>query len=164
MKHICSETSSSKISNVDNDMIQPNAVDLRVLDVYSIGDGTFRITRNNEKIHRGSQKIEPCDGFWALPPGSYEVIMDHDITIGRGEAGYIITRSTFVRNGCFLTSGLYDSGFSGRVGCLLVVTSGNLVMERGTRIGQFILQDAESVNIYSGSYGHGKAFDSVRYN
>lgn len=145
-------------------MIQPNAVDLRVQDIFKITSDIFVIDSKNNKVHRGSQKIEPVNNFWVLEPGSYEIITNHDVTIAKDEAGYVITRSTFIRNGCFLTSGLYDSGFSGRVGCLLVVTTGRLKIERGTRIGQFILQDAECVAIYKGSYGSGKEFDSIRYN
>lgn len=163
MKCIYSDSSKSTISNLDHEMIQPNAIDLRVRDVFKISQDTFTIDSKNNKSHRGSEKIEPIDNFWILQPGSYEIITNHDVTIAENEAGYVITRSTFVRNGCFLVSGLYDSGFSGSVGCLLIVTTGTLKLERGTRIGQFILQDAECVGTYEGSYGSGKEFDKNRY-
>ena len=43
--------------------------------------------------------------------GSYEAIMDAYVTVGAVEAGWVVPRSTLNRNGLFITSGLYDSGY-----------------------------------------------------
>ena len=39
--------------------------------------------------------------------------MENIVSIEEGYAGFVITRSTLNRNGVFITSGLYDSGYHG---------------------------------------------------
>jgi deoxycytidine triphosphate deaminase len=88
-----------------------------------------------------------------LDDGVYEIIMEVIITIGPDEAGYIITRSTLNRNGLFITSGLYDSGYSGVMAGALHVSGGPASIKKGTRVGQFLLFRAESIKQYDGDYG-----------
>jgi deoxycytidine triphosphate deaminase len=93
----------------------------------------------------------------------YEVIFEGIVDIKEGEAGWVITRSTLNRNGLFLTSGLYDSGYTGVMAGCLHVTSGPARIKKGTRLGQFILFEAESLSSYDGDYGVGKEHDE-KYN
>ena len=86
--------------------------------------------------------------------------MEGEITIGPNEAGFVITRSTLNRNGIFITSGLYDSGYSGVMAGALHVNVGNAAIKQGTRVGQFLLFEAESLNQYAGSYGSGSTHDA----
>jgi deoxycytidine triphosphate deaminase len=85
--------------------------------------------------------------------------MENKITVGDGEAGWVITRSTLNRNGVFLTSGLYDSGYSGVMAGVMHVTIGPMRIERGTRIGQYLSFEAQSLHKYNGDYGDGKQHD-----
>lgn len=144
---------------------QPNAVDVSVESVYKIGSEQFVLTKDNNKTHRTSQKIEPDDeGFWVLAPGAYEVITEAEVAVANGECGFVISRSTLVRNGCFVCSGIYDSGFKGKIGCTLHVTSGSFKLQKGARIAQFYLITSDkSDKMYDGSYGTQSGFDSVRY-
>lgn len=154
MIHLHSNTTTSRISSVHHDDIQPNAVDLRLNKVFKINDEVFVID-DERKQHRGTTKIE-CDaeGYYYLKPGQYDITMSGEVVIGQGEAGWLIIRSTFNRNGVFITSGLYDSGFSGIVGGTLHVNVGPIKVKMGTRIAQFLLFNAESVSTYSGDYGY----------
>ena len=79
--------------------------------------------------------------------------MENKINVGSNEAGWVITRSTLNRNGLYLTSGLYDSGYSGVMAGVLHVTIGPAKIRKGTRIGQYLSFDAESLSNYDGSYG-----------
>jgi deoxycytidine triphosphate deaminase len=85
--------------------------------------------------------------------------MDNIIRVGEGEAGWVITRSTFNRNGLFLTSGLYDSGYHGAMAGVLHVMVGPARIKKGTRIGQYLSFEAESLAMYDGDYGIGKEHD-----
>ncbi len=157
MKHICSSKSTSVISGVDDASVQPNAIDLRLGKVFLIRPSTFTITED-EKVHRGSVELQPdAQGFFVLQAGSYEVEMENTIQVGEGEAGWVITRSTLNRNGVFLTSGLYDSGYLGPMMGVMHVNCGPMRIKRGTRIGQYLSFDAETLHSYNGSYG----FDPV---
>ena len=101
------------------------------------------------------------DGYWRLEVGTYEIIMEGEITIGPDEAGFVITRSTLNRNGLFITSGLYDSGYSGVMAGALHVGVGVARIQRGTRVGQFLLFKAEALNQYDGNYGSGSQHDQL---
>jgi deoxycytidine triphosphate deaminase len=154
--------SRSKLTNVKEGDVQPNAVDLRLGKVFKISQSTFIIDEKDKK-HRGSYEMLPDrEGYYNLPEGHYEVVMDNMIVVGDKEAGWVITRSTLNRNGVFLTSGLYDSGYDGVMAGMMHVTCGPMRVQRGTRIGQYLSFNAEALHKYEGSYGRGKQHD-VKY-
>ena len=159
MLHLASESSKSTLSKFDSDQVQPNAIDLRVDKIFQSFSQPFVISEY-DKQHRKSMELLPdVDGWWRLETGSYEIIMEGTVSIGEDEAGWVITRSTLNRNGCFITSGLYDSGYEGVMAGMLHVNNGPMVVQRGTRVGQFLLFKAEALNQYDGSYGSGKQHD-----
>lgn len=154
MKHIMGAQSRSALTNVKEGDVQPNAVDLRLDKVFKIKQDLFEVS-NEDKKHRGTDyEVKPDpQGYFNLEPGSYEVIMENIINVGEGEAGWVITRSTLNRNGLFLTSGLYDSGYHGVMAGVLHVNIGNARIKKGTRVGQYLSFDAEALHKYEGSYG-----------
>lgn len=160
MKHIMGKLSRSKLTNVEKGDSQPNAVDLRLDKVYKIKKDVFEIS-NEHKKHRGTDyELKPDhQGYFFLEPGSYEVVMSNIIHVGENEAGWVITRSTLNRNGLFLTSGLYDSGYHGVMAGVLHVSIGPARIKKGSRVGQFLLFEAESLSSYDGDYGVGKEHD-----
>lgn len=159
MKHVAGPNSFTKLTNVSQQDKQPNAVDLKLEKVFKILANDFEIS-NDHKVHRGSQEIAPDpEGYFTLPPGHYEVLMENLIHVGKNEAGWVITRSTLNRNGCFITSGLYDSGYHGSMAGVLHVTVGTARIKKGTRIGQYLSFDAEMLHEYDGDYGIGKEHD-----
>jgi len=165
MKHISSLTSNSNLSGVvPATDIQPNAVDVKLKKVFKIRPDNF-IIDEDQKTHRGADEID-CDedGYWNLEPGSYEIVMENEIEVANGEAGWIVVRSTLNRNGVFVTSGLYDSGYHGILAACLHVTTGNIIIKSGTRIGQYLNFNAETLSKYDGDYGFGKGHDEKHYN
>ena len=152
MIHILGEKSNSKLTNVKEGDSQPNAVDLRLGKVFKINNKAFEISEEY-KSHRGTEEVQPTTGWYNLEEGTYEVVMENIVTVGTDEAGWVITRSTLNRNGVFITSGLYDSGYNGVMAGAMHVRSGPVSIKKGTRIAQFLLFKAESLTQYSGSYG-----------
>lgn len=159
MINIGGNTATSSLTKIQAKDVQPNAVDLRLGKVYRITDNEFTIDED-QKIHRGSQElITDPEGYYYLKPGHYEVIMENEIHVGSDEAGFVITRSTLNRNGCFLTSGLYDTGYNGVMAGVLHVNCGPMRIKPSTRIGQYLNWKAEALSEYDGDYGKGKAHD-----
>lgn len=161
------ETFLSHISKSD---VQPNAVDIRLCKLFNIWEDVRFCISNDIKQHRGSYQMEFNEegpdgetGWISLEPGQYEFVAENSITLGRGHAGFVITRSTLNRNGVFITSGLYDSEYSGVMAGLIHITRGPMMIKKGTRIGQFLMWDAETSHGYNGDYGHGKSHDQ-KYN
>lgn len=154
--------SSKFMTELDEACIQPNAVDLRIESITKIDNNTpFTITED-EKIHRDNIKLslmtQLSDGlqstgrkYWVLDPGQYQFETNHFVEIPEGYAGWLIARSTLNRNGVFVTSGLYDSGFKNTVGGVLHV-SGRTEIGYNTRIAQFIMLKAETEHLYDGDY------------
>ena len=160
MLHISSDNSKSILTNVRDGDIQPNATALRIDKIFKIENDVFEIDKDNNKKHRSLTELKTDkDDFYFLNEGTYSVVMENDITVGDNECGFVITRSTFIRNGCFLTSGLYDSGYKGHMVSCLHVTSGALKIQKGTRIGQYLCFHCNSLYKYNGSYGSNSEHD-----
>ena len=159
MKHILSPTLPNELlTKVQEGDSQPNAVDLRVDKIFKLKDEVFSISEESKK-HRGSEEVEAVDGYFELEPGTYEILMENIVKIPEGFGGWVITRSTLNRNGLFITSGLYDSGYHGVMAGCLHVEHGPAKIEKGSRVGQFLLFEAETLSMYDGDYGIGKEHD-----
>jgi deoxycytidine triphosphate deaminase len=162
MVNIGSNNSNSWLSQWVADQVQPNAVDIKIDKLFEMNsDNTFVIDETS-KTHRGATEIQPdADGYFVLQPGkSYEFVAEGTVSIGEDEAGFVITRSTLNRNGVFITSGLYDSGYRGVMAGVIHNVGGVSKIAKGARIGQFLLWKAEAVSTYDGDYGVGKAHDT----
>jgi deoxycytidine triphosphate deaminase len=161
LRHIAHNKVSGLTGIIDED-IQPNAVDVKVAEVREVNTSIFALGRDGKK-HRGSRPLKPSarhgGQWWRLNPGAYEIVFYGEVTIGPHHAGIILPRSTLIRNGVTLFSGLYDSGYKGKMVATLYVTTAQFDLELGTRLGQFVLYDAESGEQYDGSYGEGTEHD-----
>lgn len=152
MIHILGEKSNSRLTAVQDGDSQPNAIDLRLGKVFSINNTEFELSEEGKK-HRGTTEIISHGDWYTLAEGTYEVVMENIVTVGADEAGWVITRSTLNRNGVFITSGLYDSGYNGVMAGAMHVRGGPFRIKKGTRVAQFLLFKAEALTLYNGSYG-----------
>lgn len=153
MIHI-SKGASSKITNIENANIQPNAVDL-CIDSVELIDALDLITLDDKITkHAHTTKLEVDDqGYYHLQQGkAYGITLSHECSISSGEAGFIITRSSLNRNGIFIKSGLYDSGFNNVMGATLYTNGCRIKIKRGSRVAQFVLFKAETSHLYDGQY------------
>jgi deoxycytidine triphosphate deaminase len=153
MIHILGEKSNSRLTAVQDGDSQPNAIDLRLGKVFAINNNIFELSEEGKK-HRSTYEMTPdWEGWYHLSEGTYEVVMENIVTVGADEAGWVITRSTLNRNGIFITSGLYDSGYSGVMAGAMHIRGGPVRIKKGTRVAQFLLFKAEALTLYNGSYG-----------
>lgn len=159
MIHILGKNTNSALTNLKPADTQPNATDLRIGKVFKINTNEF-IINEESKVHRGSQQLFPDASDWFhLDVGAYEIIMENEITVGADEAGWVVPRSSLNRNGVFITSGLYDSGYKGVMAGVMHVECGPVRIQKGTRVAQFVLFKAEALSNYNGSYGAGSTHD-----
>ncbi len=143
--------------------VQPNAIDFTLDKVYRINDkSTFIITESGKRMRGGdellaipSRKQNSDKWLWHLDGNSvYDGMSDIMVDLPEGVACELIIRSTFNRNGLFLTSGLYDSGFKGHIGFAIHNRSGKAIIGTHTRIGQIKFVAAETSGMYVGGYNH----------
>lgn len=155
MVHIEGNLTDSKITPVEESQLSPNGLDVKLDKVFKINnEDVFVIDANNNKQHRNLVPVLPDEeGFFNLDEGVYSVIMEGEVSLDMHSSGIILPRSTFMRNGIILETCLYDSGYHGVMVSSLVVRCGKAKIQRGTRIGQFVLWQAEALHKYEGSYG-----------
>ena len=146
------------ITNLE-EQIQPNAIDFTLDRLFSINNDQIFIINETTKKMRGGKEILPHsesfdnNDYWSLEPNEcYDGMSNCYVKIPKGVAALLIVRSTFNRNGIFITSGIFDSQFSGNIGFAIHNRSGKSLISPGTRIGQIVFIESDSVGGYKGQY------------
>lgn len=153
-KHPASTNNNTTVNPIDETMVQPNTIDLRLQYVNEITGSKFHIDEQGKK-HRKVVKLEPnAEGNFVLESGRcYEFVATQMVHVGENEMAVVLGRSTFNRNGVLIISSVYDSGFKDYVGATVYNIAGNTTVKPNTRFAHLILADAEMINSYQGSYG-----------
>lgn len=132
--------------------IQPNAIDFTLDHLNTIvATGPALISETGKRMREVSP-LSPTDGFWDLELGLYDFMSDFYVHLPLGVAAVLVPRSTFVRNGFTIISGLWDSGFKGNIGGVLHNKIGLARIEHRVRVGQLIFVKSEAGSIYAGGY------------
>ena len=141
--------------------VQPNAIDFTIDKVFSIATANAFVISEHGKVMRGGAPYAPVEDrasgleFWNFKAGTmWDCLSDIYVNVPDGVACMLVARSTFTRNGLFLTSGLYDSGFAGHIGYVLHNRAGLAKVGVGTRVGQIIFVESQNASSYAGGYNH----------
>jgi dUTP pyrophosphatase len=143
------------VEPVTDEQIQPNGVDLTLDAVFEpLEPG--RIGREDKEIGErqeiATEEVgEAVPDTYYLPPGGYVVRYAEAVSIPEGHVGFLYPRSSLLRNGCMLNTAVWDAGYEGRGEGLLQVHT-DIEIERGARIAQLVLTEAEHSGTYAGSY------------
>ncbi len=137
--------------------IQMNGVDFTLREVSRFGDEPGAIDfDNSERKTTETIPIEPDgDGWWTLAPGPYWVVYNEVVNIPPDMFGTARTRSSLLRSGAHIGTALWDSGYSGRSGSVLVVHNpAGLRLKRDARVLQLVFYglDAPAAKTYAGQY------------
>jgi dUTP pyrophosphatase len=140
------------IDGVDDDAVQPNGVDLTLEAVFEQTRPGY-VGREGKSVGERSE-VEPHGDdppIYRLEPGDYVVRYGERLAVPEDSVGFVLPRSTLLRNTCSLDTAVWDAGYEGRGEGLLQVGRA-IEIEQGARIGQFVLADAESDGTYDGAY------------
>lgn len=134
--------------------IQPNALDFTIDRVAELTNTPCRIGEDkSEIIHRKQISFFPEAGWWKLHEGSYDFMSDFYVDLPVGVAALVIIRSTFNRNGLFVTTGLWDSGFKGHIAGVLHNRVGRIEVQQHVRVGQVAFVSSDKTDVmYAGGY------------
>lgn len=140
--------------------LQPNALDFTLDQLFTYSSNTFAISEEAKQM-RGNVEVTPLTDrrnnlqYFALAANtSYDALSGMYVNLPEGIAASLVIRSTFNRNGIFLTAGLYDSGFAGHIGFALHNQAGPAHVTVGTRVGQIIFYQSDNASLYSGQWNH----------
>jgi len=137
------------VEPTDESQVQPNGVDLTLDAVFEqVTPG--RISREGKEIGE-RRELSADGGLFALHPGGYVVRYGEVVTIPEDHVGFILPRSSLMRNSCMVNTAVWDAGYSGRGEGLLQVHH-DVELETGARIAQLVLARAEHSGVYDGSY------------
>lgn len=100
--------------------------------------------------------IDTCivDGreVFQLIPGTYSLTFEQGVKLPTNFTAFIRHRSSVLRCGGIITSGVYDPGFEvENVGAVLIATE-NLDLEKGARAAQIILLENIEAEAYNGQW------------
>lgn len=158
--------------------VQPNAIDFtldRMFEIPHHGSAiisdlgevsnphTGEVLKKGVKVMLDGREYESeydtqyKDHFFCIPGhSSVDGMSDFYVELPEGVACLpMVARSTLNRNGMFITSGLYDSGFKGHIGFAIHnVRNDPSYIGVGTRVGQIVFVKSDSAGMYAGGWNH----------
>ncbi|QKY16535.1 deoxyuridine 5'-triphosphate nucleotidohydrolase [Halorubrum sp. CBA1229] len=136
-------------ADLDDAQRQPNGVDLTADEIFDQST-PGRIGRDGKRV--GERDPVPLDdGAYRLDPGTYVVRYGEPVRIPEGRIGFVLPRSTLLRNSCTLDTAVWDAGYEG-VGEGRLDVGHAIEIEPGARIAQLVLAEADHDGAYEGSY------------
>lgn len=133
--------------------LQPNAIDVRINSIWHLtspSEITDQGVKHADQRYVGYYDLNKLT--WQLQAGqAYRFESTAVVNIPAKHAGWMISRSSLNRNGLFVVSGLFDSGFNGRIGGTLYCFN-QAILQHNTRIAQFVLVKAQQRHLYNGQY------------
>ena len=136
--------------------LQPNGYDLTVaeLEIFN-SPGTIFPAHQRASIPAGTPVPMPKDTLITLTPGPYLVTFNETITMPPNLVGLVTPRSSLLRCGATLHTGVWDAGYSGRSQALLsVLNPHGLRLRANARIAHmiFITMTNPPRTLYQGRY------------
>jgi deoxycytidine triphosphate deaminase len=89
---------------------------------------------------------------FTLEPGSYSLTFEQGVKLPKSKTAFIRHRSSILRCGAIITSGVYDPGFEvDEMGAVLIATR-PITIEKGARVAQIIIFDNFDAELYAGQW------------
>lgn len=82
----------------------------------------------------------------------YNVILNETIALPGDIYATLQQRSSYSRKGVFVTSGVYDPGYQGSLGCTIYNFGEEITIPKNTRILQILCFKADSASNYNGQW------------
>ena len=90
--------------------------------------------------------------MYSLSQGVYSLTFDQGIKLPSDRTAFIVHRSSVVRCGSFITSGIFDPGFeTEQLGAVLFVVA-PLSIEKGARVAQLFVHENYEAELYAGQW------------
>ena len=136
-------------ADLDDAQRQPNGVDLTVDALFEQAE-PGRLGRDGKRVGE-RQELEPRGDCYRLERGSYVVRYGEPVRIPEERIGFVLPRSTLLRNACTLDTAVWDAGYEG-VGEGRLDVGHPIEIEPGARIAQLVLAEADHDGTYEGAY------------
>lgn len=128
--------------------------DLTLKGVKRIKGGTVTTRQTIVTPYEELSTITMDDGskYYILAPGSYSLTFEQGVKLPTNKTAFIRHRSSILRCGAIITSGVYDPGFEvDEMGAVLIATQ-PITIEKGARVAQIIIFDNNEADAYDGQW------------
>lgn len=153
---------SGMLTGFEESQIQQQGIDIRISKINKIKNKKVGVIpkegRTGIPEFEEMQPLHLKNGDtrvfgWLLPVGVYDIEFIEGVNVQPNACMKIITRSSLVRNGSLVESGLFDAGFhTDHMGGMLFVNN-PIVIEVGARVAQVVCFESGVVeNLYNGQW------------
>lgn len=120
-----------------------------------------KILENGHIIPAEGTKCQQCgvdvtvkETVTIQPHGFQNIEIAEKISVPANAAAMLVVRSSLSRKGIFISSGVYDPGFSGASGCTIYNMDSEkaVTFEAGDRIAQMVFFECDPASQYDGKY------------
>lgn len=87
-----------------------------------------------------------------LPAGEYSITFEQGVKLPSGKTAFIRHRSSILRCGATITSGVYDPGFEVEEMGAVLFAAQPITIEVGARVAQIIIFDNNDAELYDGQW------------
>lgn len=90
--------------------------------------------------------------LFKLEAGTYSLTFEQGVKIDTNHTAFIRHRSSVLRCGAIITSGVYDPGFEvNEMGAVMIATK-PITLEKGARVAQIIMFENHTADAYAGQW------------
>jgi deoxycytidine triphosphate deaminase len=90
--------------------------------------------------------------IFKLEPGTYSLTFEQGCKLPNNMTAFIRHRSSMLRCGAVITSGVFDPGFEvDEMGSVMIVTE-SMIVEKGARVAQIIMFENNEAELYNGQW------------
>ena len=128
--------------------------DLTLKEVKIVNGGAVMSDKTNVTNYsdKASQTNKDGKEVYEFAPGTYSLTFEQGIKLPSNKTAFIVHRSSVLRCGGVITSGIYDPGFEvEEMGAMLIVTE-PLIIEKGARVAQVYIFENNEAEAYDGQW------------
>jgi deoxycytidine triphosphate deaminase len=128
--------------------------DLTLKEVKIVNGGSVMSDKTNVTNYSDKASQTNKDGreVYEFAPGTYSLTFEQGIKLPSNKTAFIVHRSSVLRCGGVITSGIYDPGFEvDEMGAMLIVTE-PLIIEKGARVAQVYIFENNYAEAYDGQW------------
>ena len=108
---------------------------------------------NNSSVQQVGIDLSTMGQFVIEPGKSRNIDLAELIKLPDNVYATFTQRSSYSRRGIFMTTGIYDPGYEGTVGCTVYnMSDDTLTVKAGDRLGQMLFFEADAASSYDGKY------------
>ena len=120
------------------------------------------IPAEGTKVQQNGIDLTLLEDLTLSPTRRFEnVALQEFVNIPDRMIGIIFARSSMNRVGLQITSGLWDSGFVGRIGCSMAYLGNDIItIPKKTRVAQIVFISGDNHSMYNGFYSNQNTMES----